>query len=120
MPIKADPFETVENLGKKAGQTVQQAVTVIGGDIAEQLGLKEIPKEEKQEIKKAEKKKVDYLTAEIHRLRQKDNQKLAEVKQIEKQEKQQKAFEVKKKKSLLQQVIDRSKGTKEIARTAGG
>ena len=52
-------FESIENLGKKAGQKVAQTAAVVGQDIAEQFGLKEIPKEEKHEIKKEDKKKVD-------------------------------------------------------------
>jgi len=120
MPIKTNSFESIENLGKKAGQMVRQTATVVGGDIAEQFGLKEIPKEEKQEIKKEEKKKVDYLTAQITQIRQKKEQKQVQVKQEKKQEAQSKFFEKKKKESLLSKVIKSQQGTKEGVNRVGG
>lgn len=120
MPVKNNTFESIENLGKKAGQVVKQTTAVVGQDIAEQFGLREIPKEEKQEIKKQDKSNLAVINQQIAEIRKKREQKQVEVKQEKKLEAQKKFFEQKKKESLLFKIIKSQKGTKEGVQRVGG
>lgn len=120
-------FETIENLGAKAGQVVKQTATVVSQDLAEQLGLKEVPKDKKDEIKKDEQNKkalvarnLDAINKQIAEIRKKREHKDEQVKQVDTQVKKQNEFEKKKKESLLAKIIKSQQGTKEGVNRVGG
>lgn len=120
-------FETIENLGAKAGQVVKQTVAVVGQDISEQLGLKEISKDKKEEIKKEDQNKkavvarnLDAINKQIAEIKKRREQKQEQVKHVDNQAKKQNEFEKKKKESLLAKIIKSQQGTKEGVNRVGG
>ena len=136
-PRAASPFESLENLTKKAAQPVKQAAADVAGDVAESLGFGRGLEQGQPAPQVTPQKKTQINTGDAARLQQtrqdlaRINQEMAEARkkreqkwvgQIKQSEqiKQFKQIEKKREDSVLQKMIKSRTGTKEAMQRASG
>lgn len=127
-PRIASPFESIENLSKKAAQPVMQAAADVGRDVAESFGFGQTLDENSQTQIKAKdstnlqrtRQNLVRINQEMAESRKKREQKWAEQIKKNEQTKQIKQVEQQKKESVLQKMIKSRTGTKEAMQRASG
>jgi septal ring factor EnvC (AmiA/AmiB activator) len=138
--ILTNSFEGIEQVTKSAAQQVKKAVSDVGQDVTESLGLalaqandpdapKELPKSQKQQIKASDqasattiRNNIAKLNQQIAEARKKKEEKQKEIVQTQTKpsEKQKEKFEKSQKESALLKIIKSRKGTKEGMQRASG
>ncbi len=130
-PRAVSPFESLENLTKKAAQPVKQAATDVARDISESFGfgkvVEQVTPQKKSQIKTGDaahlqqvRQNLARINQEIAEVRKKREQKWAEQNKQGEQTKQIKQVEQQKKESVLQKMIKSRTGTKEAMQRVSG